>query len=128
MRVRPAIAAACFLGVALAARSEEPADASMQHHMHAMQQSMDQIHRTADPAQRRELMRERMVRMRAAMKDIREMGECGECTMHAAAASADVKDPSSSVDAERDALRRKQHAMEWMLDVMDEQQNLWLEN
>ena len=66
MRVRPAIAAACLLGVALAARSEEPADAPMQHHMQGMQQSMDQIHRTTDPAQRRELMRERMVQMRAA--------------------------------------------------------------
>ncbi len=61
------IALALLVAVPMA-RAEEPkpgpAAPTMQRHMQEMQRSMDQLEKTTDPAKRRDLMREHIVRFR----------------------------------------------------------------
>ena len=108
------------------ARAEDPKPAPaappMQAHMQEMERSMDQLQKTTDPTKRRELMREHMAQMQAAMKDMSGMMDCrgaedcgsrmqGGGMMHRGA-------NAEPMQKQLEAMRRRQNAMQSMMDQM----------
>ena len=113
-----------FLAVPVA-RAEDPkpgpAAPPMQRHMQEMQRSMDQLDKTTDPAKRRELMRDHMAQMQAAMKDMHGMMDCrggGDCggSMHGGGMMNHAKPVST--EKQLDSMRQRQNAMQSMMEQM----------
>jgi hypothetical protein len=106
------------------ARAEDPKPAPaappMQGHMQGMQRSMDQLQKTTDPAKRRELMRDHMAQMQAAMKDMHGMMDCrgaDDCggSMHGGMMNHAKPEP---MEKQLDAMRHRQNAMQSMMEQM----------
>jgi len=128
---RLSLLAVVFLVLAVPmARAEEPkpgpAAPPMQRHMQEMQRSMDQLEKTTDPAKRRELMRDHMAQMQAAMKDMHGMMDCRgveDCggSMHGGGMmSGGMMNHAKpdSTEKQLDSMRQRQNAMQSMMEQM----------